>query len=167
LDTSAAVTVTGSSDVLTISGSISGSGGLALNGNGLLALSGTSTYGGGTTVNGGTLDVASAEALPSTGVLVVGRSGRVVLGNVTGAAAMVAASPLTSESLSMAAVPALSSIDSSVAEQASSPAAAVQPTMSAGVSPSGSPATVPEPGTVILLLVGAVALAVGRRRKAR
>jgi autotransporter-associated beta strand protein len=136
---------------------------LGLNGSGTLALSGSDSYSGGTTVSSGTLDVNSAQALPTTGVLVVGRSGRVVLGNITGAAEMIAASPLTSESTSLAAVPALSSIDSSVAEQASSPA--VQVSVPVGASPSGSPAAVPEPGTIMLLLVGAAALAAWRRRK--
>jgi autotransporter-associated beta strand protein len=136
---------------------------LNLSGSGTLVLSGSDSYSGGTTVNSGTLDVNSAQALPTSGVVVVGRSGRVVLGNIVGAAEMVAASPLTSESISLASVPAVSSIDSSVAEQASSPA--VQISVPTGAPVSGGPAAVPEPGTVLLLLVGAVALAVWRRRK--
>jgi autotransporter-associated beta strand protein len=138
---------------------------LNLGGSGTLVLSGSDSYSGGTTVNSGTLDVNSAQALPRSGMLVVGRSGRVVLGNITGAAEMVAASPLTSESISLASVPAVSSVDSSVAEQASSPA--VQVSVPTGAPVSGGPAAVPEPGTVLLLLVGAAALAVWRRRNGR
>jgi autotransporter-associated beta strand protein len=150
-------------DTLTYSGSISGAGGFEKSGAGLLVLSGTSSYSGGTTVDCGTLDVTGAAALPGSGVLVVGRNGRVVLGNITGAAEMVAASPLTSESISLASVPIVSSVDSSVAVQASSPAVQVSVPTGAGVS--GSPAAVPEPGTIMLLLVGAAALAVVWRRR--
>jgi autotransporter-associated beta strand protein len=137
---------------------------LSLSGSGTLVLSGSDSYSGGTTVNSGTLDVNSAQALPTTGVVVVGRNGRVVLGNITGAAEMIAASPLTSESISLASVPAVSSVDSSVAVLASSPA--VQVSVPTGAPVSGGPAAVPEPGTVLLLLVGAAALAVWRRRRA-
>jgi autotransporter-associated beta strand protein len=159
--------VTGAAgSTLTIAGSVTEiNAGMSLNlsGNGTLALTGTDSYSGGTTVNGGTLDVNNAHALPTSGVLVVGRSGRVVLGNITGAAEMVAASPLTSASISLATVPAVSSVDSSLAVQASSPA--VQVSVRAGGPVSGGPAAVPEPGTVLLLLVGAAALAAWRRWK--
>jgi autotransporter-associated beta strand protein len=159
----------GSGAIAAISGPISENGGshsLTLSGSGTLILSGSNDYSGGTTVTGGTLNVNSAQALPTTGMLVVGRNGRVVLGNITGAAEMVAASPLTSESISLASTPAVSSIDSSAAVQTSSLAtAAVQVSVPVGAPLSGGPAAVPEPGTVLLLLVGAAALAVWRRRK--
>jgi len=158
------VTTAGGS-MLTISGpvtQINTGTSLNLSGSGALLLSGSDSYSGGTTVNSGTLNVNGAQALPTSGVLVVGRSGRVVLGNITGAAEMVAASPLTSESTSLASVPAASSIDSSAAEQASS--AAVQVSVPIGAPVSGGPAAVPEPSTVLLLLVGAAALAVWRRK---
>jgi hypothetical protein len=87
----------------------------------------------------------------------------VVLGNITGAAEMVAASSLMSESVSVAAMPALSSVDSSEPVEAFSPA--MQVSVPVGASPSGSPAAVPEPGTMLLILVGAAALAVWRRKK--
>jgi autotransporter-associated beta strand protein len=142
----------------------SGSASLALvkTGSGCLALANSNTYTGGTTVTGGTLDITSAVALPSSGVLVVGRSGCVVLGNSLGAAALIAASSPTSDSISSAAMPALSGIDSSAAFQASSPEAQIP--VPAGASVSGAPAAVPEPGTVLLLLVAAAAMAAWRRK---
>jgi autotransporter-associated beta strand protein len=140
---------------------------LNLGGSGTLVLSGSDSYSGGTTVTGGTLDVTSSQALPTTGTLVIGRNGHVVLGNITGAAELLAASPLASESISLASTPAVSSIDSSAAVQTSSLAtAAVQVSVPVGAPLSGGPAAVPEPGTVLLLLVGAAALAVWRRRRA-
>jgi autotransporter-associated beta strand protein len=161
------VTTAGGSK-LTISGpvtQINAGTSLGLSGSGTLLLSGSDSYSGGTTVSSGTLDVNSAQALPTAGLLVVGRNGRVVLGNITGAAELAAASPLTSESISLASVPAVSSVDSSVAEQASSPA--VQTSVPVAAPVSGSPAAVPEPGTVLLLLVGGVALAAWRRQSRR
>jgi autotransporter-associated beta strand protein len=136
---------------------------LNFSGGGTLVLSGSDSYSGGTTVNSGTLGVTSSQALPTTGVLVVGRNGYVVLGNTLGAAAIVAASPLASESISLAATPALSSVDSGAAAETSSPA--VQVSVPVGAPISGGAAAVPEPGTVLLLLAGAVALAVWRRKK--
>jgi autotransporter-associated beta strand protein len=147
--------------VLTIAGSIeeTGNQSLSVSGGGELILSGTNSYTGGTTVNGGTLSVASAQALPTSGVLVVGRSGRVVLGNILGASEVLGASQ------ALAATPALSSVDSSVGGRDSSPPNfAVQSSVPVAASASGSPAAVPEPGTVLLLLVGAAALAAWRRR---
>ena len=79
----------GSGAIAAISGPISENGGshsLTLSGSGTLILSGSNDYSGGNTVTGGTLNVNSAQALPTTGMLVVGRNGRVVLGNITGAA---------------------------------------------------------------------------------
>jgi autotransporter-associated beta strand protein len=77
-------------DSATIATPISG-GALAESGSGSLVVAGSSDYSGGTTVEG-TLSVSSAQALPSGGMLVVGRSGRVVLGNSLGGAASIAAS---------------------------------------------------------------------------
>ena len=92
----------------------------------------------------------------------VGRSGRVVLGNAIGAAEIVAKSPLTSESVSLAAVPTVSSVDSSMAVPASSQAAQVSVSVAAPMS--GETAAVPEPGTIALLAAGVMVLAVARRR---
>jgi autotransporter-associated beta strand protein len=89
LDSDVVATVAAGSQ-LTISGGISGANqALAVNGQGTVVLGGTNSYSGGTTVSSGTLNVSSSQALPSTGVLVVGRSGRVVLGNSMGSSAAV------------------------------------------------------------------------------
>jgi autotransporter-associated beta strand protein len=53
-------------DTLTISGTVSGNGGVNKNGSGTLILSGSNSYTGATTVNSGTLQAASANALGST-----------------------------------------------------------------------------------------------------
>ena len=66
------VTVTSSSDSFTVSGNVSGGGGLNLLGAGMLALSGTNSYGGGTTVSTGTLQLGSANALGSGGLTLSG-----------------------------------------------------------------------------------------------
>jgi autotransporter-associated beta strand protein len=164
------LSVTASTDsVLTIAGAItennSGTS-LSVVGGGELILNGADTYSGGTIVNGGTLAVGSASALPNAGVLVVGRSGCVVLGDSLGAAAVVASSSLTGdESTSLTAVPAVSSIDSSAAGQASVPA--VQASVPTAALQSGSPAAVPEPSTLALIVVGALALIGWRRRRAK
>jgi len=50
----------------TVSGNISGSGALVMEGNGTLILSGTNTYGGSTTITAGTLQIDNAASLPST-----------------------------------------------------------------------------------------------------
>jgi autotransporter-associated beta strand protein len=50
-------------DTLTISGAVSGNGGVTKNGGGRLTLNGTNTYNGSTIVNSGTLEAASAGAL--------------------------------------------------------------------------------------------------------
>ena len=63
---------------ITVSGNIDGNRPLSLN-NGTLLLSGSNSYTGGTTVSSGTLEVASPAALPSEGIINVGRSGAVSL----------------------------------------------------------------------------------------
>jgi autotransporter-associated beta strand protein len=82
---------------LTISGAVTENAAgtaLSLGGGGTLVLAGASGYSGGTAVANGTLDVSSAQALPSTGVLVAGRSGLVVLGNSLGSASLADSSPV-------------------------------------------------------------------------
>jgi len=68
-------------DVLTLSGPISGNGGLVKNGNGTLTLSGNNTYSGSTTVNGGTLLLNNPANVPSTagGTWTIGNNGTLQL----------------------------------------------------------------------------------------
>ncbi|MDR6773255.1 autotransporter domain-containing protein [Azospirillum sp. BE72] len=56
----------------TVSGSITGTGGLIKAGTGTLTLSGTGSYTGGTTITGGTLVAGSASALTSSGAMSIG-----------------------------------------------------------------------------------------------
>jgi autotransporter-associated beta strand protein len=58
-------------DTLTISGAVSGNGGVTKNGGGRLTLNGTNTYNGSTIVNSGTLEAASANALGSNNTVQV------------------------------------------------------------------------------------------------
>jgi autotransporter-associated beta strand protein len=59
------VTVTRSTDLLYVSGNITGTAALSMSGAGTLQLTGTNTYSGGTTLNSGTLLVSTAVALPA------------------------------------------------------------------------------------------------------
>ena len=68
LSSNASVSTSGGSDMLTISGVIGGSGGLAMNGAGFLLVSGPNGYGGGTTVSNGTLQVGNLAALGNGGL---------------------------------------------------------------------------------------------------
>ncbi|MGA2443573.1 MAG: autotransporter-associated beta strand repeat-containing protein, partial [Tepidisphaeraceae bacterium] len=65
LNSTTNVTVTRSTDVLDITGNISGTGGLSMSGAGTLQLYGGNTYSGGTTVNSGTLLISTSGALPT------------------------------------------------------------------------------------------------------
>jgi autotransporter-associated beta strand protein len=58
-------------DTLTISGGISGNGGVTKNGGGTLVLSGSNTYQSATTINAGTLNAANANALGSNNTVTV------------------------------------------------------------------------------------------------
>ncbi len=71
LSSNAAITVINTSDTLTVSGNIGGTGGLSVDnpGNGFVLLSGTNTYGGGTTVVEGNLELGSSAALPTGSAL--------------------------------------------------------------------------------------------------
>jgi autotransporter-associated beta strand protein len=70
------VLVNSSSDLLTLSGALGGSGGLSLKGSGTLILSGSdNSFSGGTFVNEGTLIVNNSGALPAESSLTVGVGG--------------------------------------------------------------------------------------------
>ena len=152
----------------------------------VLTLSGTDTYTGGTSVTGGTLDFSSSSALPTTGILNVSRPGTVNLVSLLsgyvpgvvsedvpadGAAAAAAAAADSGDSDATTAMlggaPALSQGD---AGSAVGNLAVGDPTAPAGAGliPAGAvggPAPVPEPGTLVLLLVGAIALAFAAWRR--
>jgi autotransporter-associated beta strand protein len=65
LNSNTDVSVTRSTDLLDITGNITGTGALSMAGAGTLQLYGSNTYSGGTTVTGGTLLVSSTGALPA------------------------------------------------------------------------------------------------------
>jgi len=65
LNSATNVTITRSTDILDITGSIGGANGLTMSGAGTLQLDGGNTYAGGTTVNSGTLLVSTGGALPA------------------------------------------------------------------------------------------------------
>ncbi|MDI9853846.1 autotransporter-associated beta strand repeat-containing protein [Comamonas sp. 17RB] len=73
LDTNG-LTVTGSSNALTLSGELSGSGGLTKTGSGNVTLSGANTYTGTTTLAAGTLTLGNAAALSAQALSVTGAS---------------------------------------------------------------------------------------------
>ena len=69
------LTIDGSNINATYSGSITGAGGLTLQGTGIFRLGGTNnTYGGTTTINRGTLQAAVANALPSNSIVIMGNN---------------------------------------------------------------------------------------------
>ena len=72
------VTVANAADTLTLSGDISGTGGLTLEGNGALILSGDNSYDSGTTVGSGTLYAVTSTALPDGSSLTVAAGGTFV-----------------------------------------------------------------------------------------
>jgi autotransporter-associated beta strand protein len=84
----AAVTVVNAGDTMTISGSITGSGGVSIAGAGMLSLAAANSYLGTTTINSGTLLLAASGALPSggpvvnNGLLLV--QAKTIAGNISG-----------------------------------------------------------------------------------
>jgi autotransporter-associated beta strand protein len=118
------------------SGSIDGAGSLKKVGPGKLTLSGSSTYTGGTTVSEGLLQIDSVSALPAGGSLTIDGTGSVVLSSGLGTSGSSVASS--------------QGVNSAVVHAAAS----------------GSTSPVPEPGTLVLLAVGALAgLVVALRRR--
>ncbi len=173
--TSTSGTVTVSSNKLTIGGAISStSTGFHLTkaGTGTLVLSGSNTYTGGTTISAGTLDFATPAASPTSGVLTFGKGAYVALGNLLGASAPAIADGDADQTL-----PGISSSDASDGQgltSASGDSDAMTATL--GGAPAlpqgdagsavGGPQPVPEPGTIVLLLVGAaLAVAISKRHR--
>jgi autotransporter-associated beta strand protein len=65
LETNVAVSVTRTGDVLTLSGPVSGAGGLVTSGSGTLVISGSNSYTGGTTIEAGNVQLGNSNALGS------------------------------------------------------------------------------------------------------
>jgi fibronectin-binding autotransporter adhesin len=119
------------------SGDILGSGSLVKIGGGTLTLSGTNSYTGGTTVFGGVLDIASITALPSNTMLGIANTAEVVFATDLGSAIQL--------NLML-------------------PGAGSDPGMTYFRIASSAPASVPEPGTLLLLAAAALAGVAARRR---
>ena len=142
---------------LTIAGGISESNSgksLSFGGGGELILSGTDSYTRGTTVNNGTMATTSAHALPSAGVLVAGRTGRVVLGNSLGIGSLLVASlPVSADVVALSANASMpTTVDGydNTSENTTRPGCA--PALPTGdMGSAGTAAAVPEPGTMALL----------------
>jgi autotransporter-associated beta strand protein len=134
-----------------------------LTGSGQLTLNGTDSYSGGTQVSGGTLNVGGASSVPSAGVTTVMGSAPISLASLL-LGGGVSGGPLEFAGLPAAVPAVLSDIQSSpsVANMATLGGAPALPQGGAGSAvsgialPSSGPANVPEPGTVALLLVGAL-----------
>ena len=145
---------------------------LVVSGSGSLTLSGTDTYTGGTTISGGTLDITSAAALPSSGLITIGGGGRLVLGGGSGIGALLAASaPIESgEGISLGAASQSQATVSlgdvggaSETPQNTSGGAASWPQADPGGG--GGANAVPEPGTLSLALAAIIGLGLILRRR--
>ena len=91
LDSNTNVAVNNAGDSLTVSGPVSGSGGLTASGAGMVVLSGANTYSGGTQISGGTLQVGNGgttgtlpAGITNNSVLAFDRSDAITLGGVIG-----------------------------------------------------------------------------------
>ncbi|MGO9114528.1 MAG: autotransporter-associated beta strand repeat-containing protein [Thermoguttaceae bacterium] len=85
---------------ISLSGNLTGIGGLTKTGDGLLILSGSNSYRGNTIVALGTLDVTNSEALPDGVSLTVGAGGKLIFDS-----SMAGGSPIISSAISPNAVP--------------------------------------------------------------
>ncbi len=84
-DSGQAGTINMAGNSITLSGDISGGGGLTINGAGSLVLAGSNSYAGTTTVESGTLIVAGADAIPNGASLIIGAEAASILGTVAAA----------------------------------------------------------------------------------
>ncbi len=140
---------------------VSGAGVLVQAGAGVVTLTGSNNYTGGTTVSQGTLEVADPGALPTTGIINVGRSGTVsllgllviptVVGPDDSQASLETVAEPTTSTLVVATVPVVSEV--------APPVVVAGGTGVIGRTPADGLTAVPEPGTLALLLAGAAALA--------
>ena len=157
----------GATGGFTCSSSIGGTLGLTKLGPNTLILSGSNTYTGGTTVSDGTLELASPAALPSEGIINVGRSGTV---DLTGLLAIPGVAPDDNQvSMDTAAEPSSTPAGVDLVGQTPANASDGYPVPETGVMAEGvALAPVPEPSTLVLLGVGALAfLGFARRKKTK
>ena len=144
---------------------------LVLSGDGQLTLSGTNTYTGGTTVSGGTLDIAVPSALAGSGLVTIAAGGRLVLGSGAGIGALLSASsPIGSDAVALSAASAAATLGGyeGGSENMATLAGAPPLSQDGGGSALGGPAAaLPEPGTIVLLGVGAIGLLTRLRHRIR
>ncbi len=153
---------TGSS--LTISGPISETSAgksVTLTGSGTLILSGSNTYTGGTMVASGTLDFATPDAVPSTGIVTVSAGSEVALGALSGAS-----SPATEASATDATETGAETSGTSTAVATTSTVGETTETLGGtdSMAEAVPAAAVPEPSTLALLGVAAIGLLAMARR---
>jgi autotransporter-associated beta strand protein len=103
LNSNVAFTVTNSTDTLTVSGAVSGTGGISMSGAGTLSLSSSNSYAGATTINSGVLSVSAVNAIPSSSAITNSGTLRVLAGS--SATPFVIASVSGSGTLSVGALP--------------------------------------------------------------
>ena len=119
---------------LTVSGGISGAGGLTVNAPGTVVLTGANSYRGGTVVSAGRLVLTNSSAIPDGSSLTVGADATSLFGHSTGATNSIAAATTSNTSAtnvaSVAAIAASSNPVSLVQTAADLPAPVAVPTPS-------------------------------------